>query len=159
LAGPAFGGALDRPGAVHHLLEGLGVVYVGGGEHHGEGDAVAVGQEVVLGAGFAAVGGVWPDRFAPLFAGTLAESKLALDQSTIPALANRSSSARCRRRQTPALCQSLSRRQQVTPLPKPISLGSYPPRDAALEDEDDAGEHGPVRYPRPTASGFGRFGR
>ncbi len=30
----------------------------------------------------------------------------------------------CRRRQTPAFCQSRSRRQQVTPLPKPISLGN-----------------------------------
>jgi hypothetical protein len=38
-------------------------------------------------------------------------------------------------------------------------LGQHPPRDAAPEDEDDAREHGPLRYPRPTARGFGRFGR
>lgn len=105
-AGPTFPGALDRPDGVHQILEDLGVVHVGGGEHRGEGKAVAVGQEVVLGAGLAAVGGVWPDRFAPLFAGTLAEPKLALDQSTIPALPSRSSSARCRRCQTPALSAS-----------------------------------------------------
>jgi hypothetical protein len=109
--------ALDRSDCVHQLLEDLRVVYVGGGEHHGEGNAVAVGQNVTLGAGLAPVGRIGPDRFAPLLAGTVAESKHALDQSTLPHLPNRSSSVRCRRCQTSAFCQSRSRRQHVTPLP------------------------------------------
>jgi hypothetical protein len=59
--------ALDRSDCVHQLLEDLRVVYVGGGEHHGEGNAVAVGQNVTLGAGLAPVGRIGPDRFAPLW--------------------------------------------------------------------------------------------
>jgi hypothetical protein len=69
LARPAPAGTLDRPDSVYQLLEDLGVVHVGGGEHHGEGHAVAVGQEVVLRAGLTPVGGVGADRFTPPFGG------------------------------------------------------------------------------------------
>jgi hypothetical protein len=37
---------------------------------------------------------------------------------------NRSKRTRCKRSQTPASCQSRSRRQHVTPLPQPISWGN-----------------------------------
>jgi hypothetical protein len=121
---PAPSGVLDRLDSIHQLLEYLRVMDVGGGEHYGERNAVTVGHEVMFGARLPSVGRVGPNRFAPLFAGTLVESKLALDQSIMPIFPSRSSSARCRRHQTPALCQSLSRRQHVTPLPKPNSWGS-----------------------------------
>jgi hypothetical protein len=123
LAWPALSRTLDRFDGVHQILEDLRIVDIGGGEHHGEGNAVAIGQEVVLRARLTSVGEIGADRFAPLLAGTLAGSKHALDQSTLPSLPSQSRSARCRRRQTPAFCQSRSRRQHVTPLPKPSSLG------------------------------------
>jgi hypothetical protein len=62
----------------------------------------------------------------PLFAGTLAESKLALDQSISPSLLSSSSSTQCNRRRTPALCRSLRRLQHVTPLPNPNPFGNIP---------------------------------
>jgi hypothetical protein len=43
LARTAPAGTLDRLDGVHQLLEDLGVVHVGGGQDHGEGNAVAVG--------------------------------------------------------------------------------------------------------------------
>jgi hypothetical protein len=62
--------------------------------------------------------------FGPFLAGTLAESKEARSQSIWSASPRRSSRACTRRCHTPASCHSLRRRQQVTPLPQPISLGS-----------------------------------
>jgi hypothetical protein len=50
---------------------------------------------------------------------TLSESRLARDQSSWPSRPSWSNSTRCRRRQTPARCQSRRRRQQVTGLPQP----------------------------------------
>jgi hypothetical protein len=61
---------------------------------------------------------------APLFAGTLALSKLARDQSILSASPSSSSNAWWSCRQTPACCQSRNRRQQVEPLPQPSSVGS-----------------------------------
>lgn len=60
----------------------------------------------------------------PPGAGTLALSRDARFQSMRPASCNRCNSAWCRRFQTPACCQSRRRRQQVMPLPQPISCGS-----------------------------------
>jgi hypothetical protein len=57
-------------------------------------------------------------------AGTLAESKDALDRSISSARPSLSSKARCNRSHTPASCQSRSLRQHVEPEPQPISLGS-----------------------------------
>ena len=73
----------------------------GGGEQH----ASSV-DEVVLGADPATVYGVGTGLLAPLLAGTLAESRVALDQSTPPKLPNRSRRTFSSRRQTPALVHS-----------------------------------------------------
>ena len=64
-----------------------------------------------------------PPFFAPL-ARTLTESALARLQSIRSALSKRASKIPCRRCQTPALCQSRKRLQQVMPEPQPISCGS-----------------------------------
>ena len=117
-------GALDRLDGVHHLLEDPRVVDVGRGERYCERDALAVGNKVALRARLAAIRRGLADPCAPLFAGTLAESRQALDQSSRSASPRRSSKTRCRRRHTPASCQSRSLRQQVEPDPQPISLGS-----------------------------------
>jgi len=79
---------------------------------------------MALRALFAAIRWIRPGRFAPPGAGTVAESKAALDQSILSASPSRSSNTLWRRFQTPACCQYLSLRQQVMPLPHPISLGS-----------------------------------
>ena len=99
-------------------------MHVGGGERYGERDAPSLDHNMALRALFAAIRRVLADLFAPLFAATLAESRHALDQSIRSASPRRSSNTRCRRRHTPASCQSRSLRQQVAPEPQPISLGS-----------------------------------
>jgi serine/threonine protein kinase len=69
----------------------------------------------------AAVDRVCADEFPPRRARTLTLSMAALDQSTWPSSPSQSSSRWCSCSQTPACCQSRSRRQQVTPLPQPSS--------------------------------------
>ena len=68
--------------------------------------------------------GFGPVQLAPLLAGKEALSSEQRPQSIAFARPSRSSSARWSRSQTPAACQSRSRRQQVMPEPQPISLGS-----------------------------------
>jgi hypothetical protein len=79
---------------------------------------------MVLGAPFSAVCGVLPGLWAPLFAGACAESTDARDQSIAPARWSLSSKHWWTRGQTPALCQSRRRFQQVIPV-HPSSRGRY----------------------------------
>jgi hypothetical protein len=79
---------------------------------------------VVLGAGFAAVHRVGSRLRAPLFARTLMLSRLARLQSMAASSPSQLSNVSCSRCQTPAACQSRSRRQHVAPLPQPSSFGS-----------------------------------
>ena len=69
----------DRLHALYDFLEDLGVVDVGPGQDHRERQAVAVDQEVALGAGATSVYGVGTGLFAPFFAETPAESNDARD--------------------------------------------------------------------------------
>ena len=64
----------------------------------------------------------------------------------------------CRRSQTPASCQSRSRRQQVMPVPQPISWGSISQGMPTLEHEDDAGQGGAIRHAGSTTLGLGWLG-
>ena len=100
------------------------VVSVGRREAHGQGDAIAVDDQMVFGAELATVDRVRPGLLAPLLARTLSESTLARFQSRAAASPNQLSRVSCNRAHTPASCQSRSRRQQVVPLPQPSSLGS-----------------------------------
>ena len=95
-----------------------------GRESYRERHASSVRNKVAFRARFAAIRRVLADLLAPLLAGMLAESKDALSQSMRSAFPRRSSSTRCSSSHTPASCQSRRRRQQVLPLPQPISLGS-----------------------------------
>ena len=113
----------DRWHFIQHRLERKRVVDVGRRQFDSERDPFAIHEDVVLGARFAAIGWVRSGRRTPLFAGTLALSNAARLQSIRSARPNSSSSTRCSRSQTPANCQSLNRRQQVMPLPHPISWG------------------------------------
>jgi hypothetical protein len=80
---------------------------------------------LALRARFSFIRRIGAGTFAPFLAATLAESTAAHDQSILPASPNLSSSIWCSFSHTPASCQSLSLRQQVIPLPQPISGGRY----------------------------------
>jgi hypothetical protein len=99
------------------------VVAVAAGQRDGQGDAGALGQDVVLRARSGAV-----DRartaFGPrLAARTWEESMAALDQSSFPAPCSSARRSSCNCCQTPARFHSSNRRQHVIPDPKPSSCG------------------------------------
>jgi hypothetical protein len=100
------------------------VMGVGGRKADGERDALAVNDEVVLRSQLAAIRGVTARRFAPLLARTLKLSTLARDMSIVASSPSQLSNFVCSCSQTPAFCQSRSRRQQVVPLPQPSAAGS-----------------------------------
>ncbi len=123
-------GAFDRLDAVHHIFKHYRVMDVSTSQFHTKGYSFGFDHNMALRARFALICGVAPDSrgfgipfFTPL-ARTVSESKQALDQSILSASPKRLSNARCSLRHTPACCQSRSLRQQVTPLPQPISCGS-----------------------------------
>ena len=68
--------------------------------------------------------GIRAGLLAPLLARTLKESRLARLQSMAASSPNQLRSISCNRCQTPACCQSRSRRQQVVPLPHPSAWGT-----------------------------------
>jgi hypothetical protein len=68
--------------------------------------------------------GLGPVCSPPLLARTLSESTLDRLQSMTASSPSQFSSVSCNRCQTPAACQSRSRRQQVVPLPPPSALGN-----------------------------------
>ena len=124
--------ALPRPATralyglygVHELLEDHRVVYVGPARHHRQRDAPSVRNKVALRARFSLIRWILASFLAPLFAGMEAESKEARSQSIRSASPRRSKRTLCSLSHTPASCHSRKRRQQVTPEPQPISLGS-----------------------------------
>jgi hypothetical protein len=132
LVGVHFGGsttrppsrALDRWNAVEQRVQNLRVVDVRGGQQHGQRNALSIDKKMAFRARLAFIRRVGAGLFAPFFAATVAESTEARLQSIPPARPSSSRRVRWRRSQTPACCHSWSRRQQVIPLPQPISLGS-----------------------------------
>ena len=116
--------ASDGPNGIDDRFQHLAVVDVGGRLSHRERDSVAVDHNMALRARFAAIRWIRPGLWAPPGAGTLAESTHARSQSMSSAWPSRSSNVWWSRSHTPASCQSLSRRQQVMPLPQPISCGN-----------------------------------
>ncbi len=131
LGGPAPRAAappgLQRRDRVEHRLEQHRVVDVGRRHRTGERDALGIRNNMLLRARVAFLRRVLPGRTAPLWAGRLRESTTARLQAICSAAAKRSSRTRCNRCQTPRRCHALRRRQQVTPLPQPISCGTYAP--------------------------------
>jgi len=116
--------ASDRWNGIHHAL-GLGYfVDVRRGRFDRERGAAGVDHKMALRARFAAIRWIRPSA-RPLFgAGTVAASKTTRDQSSCSASCKRSSKTRWSCSQTPAACHSFKRRQQVMPLPQPISGGN-----------------------------------
>src|SRR3989440_741258 len=123
LAGPSAG-PLDRLDAIDQLGQDAPIRPIGRRQPHGEGDAMALDHDVALAARLAAIRRIRSGFLAPLLAGAKALSALARLQSILSALPKRSKTAWWRRSHTPARCHARRRRQQVTPLPQPISWGS-----------------------------------
>ena len=116
--------ACDCRNSVQQLFEGCAVVDIGPGQEERKRDAPPIGDEMTLGAGSATIRRVRTCGTSPLFAAMDALSMQARLQSIRSASRSRRSNSRCRRSHTPAACQSRNRRQQVTPEPHPISMGS-----------------------------------
>lgn len=110
--------------AIQQIFQNLGVVNVGSRQQQAQRNALSIDEKMMLRARFAFVRRVGTGLVAPFLAATVAESTAARLQSISPARPSCSKSKRRNRSQTPACCHSLSRRQQVIPLPQPISWGS-----------------------------------
>ena len=124
--GPTAGSAAFaayRGNAVHQGLQGGDVIRVRPGQPHRQGDPLGIGDQVVLAARLGFVRGIRPGLAPPFRARTEALSTTARDQSIWPAPWSLASKTACSRCQTPAACHSRNRRQQVIPLPQPISWG------------------------------------
>ncbi len=117
-------GTLNRLDRVQKLLENHRIVDIGGSADHTERDARPLDHNMALRARLCLICRVRSGSLSPLFAGTLAESREARSQSICFASPRRSKRTRCSFSHTPASCHSRKRRQQVTPLPQPISWGS-----------------------------------
>jgi len=89
------------------------------------GSSFAVDKKMVFRAVFSAVHGAWSRFFPRIWARTDVESMTARDQSILCWACSLFKRTSCRRFHTPALFQSRSRRQQLIPLPQPISCGRY----------------------------------
>lgn len=122
---PTFAGRLfNRWNGIHQGNSHLRVVHVGPGVSDGQGRSRRVGDQMAFRAVLAPIGGVWAGLCPPKSARVEQESRAAADHSIMLDLPI-SSSNNCQvLSQTPAICQSRNRRQQVIPHPQPISCGS-----------------------------------
>lgn len=124
-------GPKSRPSALAcHRRDGINqgnqlgdVADVGRSDRRDEREAAAFDQEVMLAAGFRAIGRIRAGLVPPKTARTLLLSTITRSQSIRSASLSRSSITLCNVCQTPASVQSRSRRQQVMPQPQPISRG------------------------------------
>ena len=114
----------NRFNGINRFLQHLAVVDISRRMRYRERDSLSVDHKMALRARFSAIRWVRPGLFAPPGAGTLAESSDARDQSIWSDSPRQSSNAWWTLFHTPASCQSRRRRQQVMPLPHPISWGS-----------------------------------
>jgi hypothetical protein len=115
----ATGLAGDGPGVqvVKQRDQLRDVVAVAAGQGDGERDPGGVDEQVVLGAGAGTIDRGRPGQEPPKRARTCDPSTAARDQSIAPAALRRVSRCWCSASQTPACCQSRSRRHAVTPEP------------------------------------------
>ena len=116
--------SLDGFNGIQKILENHRVVHVGPTCHYRERDTFAVDHNMALRSRFSFIRWIRTGSCSPLFAETLAESKEARSQSICSTSPRRSRRTRCSFFHTPASCHSFKRRQQVMPLPQPISWGS-----------------------------------
>ena len=114
----------DRLDGIYNLDKHLAVMHVSSRTHYREWNSLSVDHKMALRARFSFIRRIRAGACAPFLAGTLAESTEARVQSILPASPSLSSKSWCNFSHTPASCQSRRRRQQVMPLPQPISGGN-----------------------------------
>lgn len=114
----------DRRNGVDQRQEFGDVMSIRRSDRRREWNSLRIGNHVMLAPWFAAIGRVWADFWPPRTARTEALSTTARDQSIWSAAWSHDRRTWWSVCQTPASCQSRSRRQQVIPLPQPISRGS-----------------------------------
>ncbi len=118
---------LQRRYSIHHLLKCRRVCYVRARTLQDKRYSFSLDHKMALRAWFSLIRRVFACALLPFFtplALTVCESKEALDQSISPAWLSLSSRSLCNFFHTPAFSQSRSLRQQVIPLPQPISWGN-----------------------------------
>lgn len=115
---------LDRFDSIYNLDQHRAVMYIGARTDYRKRDPLSVDHNMALRARFSSIRRRRPGSLAPFLAGTLDESTEARVQSIFPASPNLSKSNWCNFSHTPVSCQSRRRRQQVIPLPQPISGGN-----------------------------------
>lgn len=113
------GNRLDQRQELSHIVR------IRTGEDDRERDAATIRDEMMLAAGFGFIRGIRACFYPPCTARTEALSTTARDQSIWSAACSFAKSRSWRAYQTPAACQSRSRRKQVMPEPQPISWGRY----------------------------------
>jgi hypothetical protein len=115
---------LDGADSIYYLDKHLAVMHIGSRTDYRKRYSLPVDHNMALRSRFSFIRRIWAGCFAPFLAAMLAESTEARDQSILPASPNLSSSTWWSCSHTPARCQSRRRRQQVIPLPQPISGGN-----------------------------------
>lgn len=99
------------------------VVRVRAGQDRCQRDSLGIRNHVMLATAFSTIGRVGAGFLPPVSALSIALSTSARDQLIWSARCNFASKTRCSLSHTPAACQAVKRRQQVMPLPQPISCG------------------------------------
>lgn len=115
--------ARDRRDRINQREQLRNVVAMGPRDLDGQGNPAGVGDQMVLGAWFRSIGRIRAGLRPPKTARIESESTRAREKSIWSAPRSSRNKTRWTWLQTPASCQSRSRRQQVMPLPQPISRG------------------------------------
>jgi hypothetical protein len=101
------------------------VVTVGPSQFDDQGEALGIGEKVMFRPQFPSIRGIRARFRPPKSARTEAESTTAREKSIWSAWRSLFKSIRCILSQIPCFFQACRRRQQVIPLPQPISWGRY----------------------------------
>jgi len=169
LIGMAFSGpaqrttrfSRNRRNGIEHLFKHGAIMNVGTGQPDRERRAAPIRHQVTFRAWLAAIRWICARGRAPFLAGIEDESTATRLKSIRLAPRRRRSNSWCNRSQTPASCQSRSRRQHVTPDPQPNSGGrsshAMPERSTKRIPLSAARSEMRGRPPRGFGTGGGRI--
>jgi hypothetical protein len=101
------------------------IMPISSSECMGQRDTICISNQVMFGTAFTPVRGIRASLLPPKTARIEDESTIALEKSVWSALRNSARRIWCILSHTPDFCQSRNLRQQVIPLPQPISCGKY----------------------------------
>ena len=150
--------APDRPDRIHCLLQDLRVVDVGHSEGYGERYAVRSETRWRFEPGLPRSVGFLPTRSPPFWqVRSPSLTTPSTNRSPRPPRGDRASpgAVGATRPLPPSHAGAASRSRAA---PATHLLGEHLPGDAALEDEDDAGQRGPVVHTGPATLGLRRLG-